>query len=521
MRGRFVPLVSHRKLRTAIGLALAVLSPIVAARVVDAPPAPGLVLSFVLLSWLPAVYLTDKYSHKYPQRYYSYLVASHLKAAASMALTMLMIRLVAGPGRAPGNVLSVSLLLFVVSDATVSVLRRRAPPKAATHAGDPSVSSTTNRNGAADRVKDEFAALDTSGILARIGSTLPFPLVEFVRAHLPHTEGSVSKTLIVDDIPEGPNKAVTYEAGLLLGGVPLNHVRRLNLFLQYCTDCLAMGGYIVVRYTPLEVVNADLRLRFPGLLFGPAYLLHFIWYRAIPKIPWLDKLYFSRQLAWIDRSLLKAAKRRNRVLSKAEVWGRLAFYGMEVVAEETGDGDRLILARRVGAPVANRKPSYYAVVALEKVGLDGEIIRLHKMRSMYPFSEFLQKAIFQSHGLSVTGKFKDDFRITEYGKLLRRHWIDELPGLFDWIRGDIKLVGMRATSPHFLSLYPQECYDLYIQIKPGLIPPIFDESTGGFDKIVEVEKTYLKRYMEAPVRTDILYFWYTFRDIFLRKVRSH
>jgi hypothetical protein len=79
---------------------------------------------------------------------------------------------------------------------------------------------------------------------------------------------------------------------------------------------------------------------------------------------------------------------------------------------------------------------------------------------------------------------------------------------------------MRATSPHFLSLYPRALYDLYVQTKPGLVPPIFDESTDGFDDIVRTEMTYLERYQEAPIKTDIQYFWYTVRDIVFRKVRS-
>jgi len=77
------------------------------------------------------------------------------------------------------------------------------------------------------------------------------------------------------------------------------------------------------------------------------------------------------------------------------------------------------------------------------------MLRTHKVRSMYPFSEFLQKQIFDANGLVGTGKFKNDFRLTEYGKFLRKHWIDELPQIYDWLHGDIKLVGMRATSPHF------------------------------------------------------------------------
>lgn len=208
------------------------------------------------------------------------------------------------------------------------------------------------------------------------------------------------------------------------------------------------------------------------------------------------------------------------MLSKAEAWGRLSFYGMRVIAESEGDGEVYLVAQRVALPVQNKIPSYYPIVALEKVGLDGKIIRMHKIRTMHPFSEFLQKRIFEDHGLLSTGKFANDFRVAEIGKFLRKYWLDELPQIFDWLRGDVKLVGIRATSPHFLSLYPKEFYDLYIQIKPGLIPPIFSESTNSFKQIVEIEFTYLKSYWEHPIRTDIRYFIRTLIDIVFKGVRS-
>jgi lipopolysaccharide/colanic/teichoic acid biosynthesis glycosyltransferase len=119
-----------------------------------------------------------------------------------------------------------------------------------------------------------------------------------------------------------------------------------------------------------------------------------------------------------------------------------------------------------------------------------------------------------------TGKFKNDFRLTEYGKWLRRYWLDELPQLYDWLRGDIKLSGLRATSPHYLSLYPTDFIDLYIRVKPGLVPPLFNESTQGFDQVVAVELEYLEKYIESPLRTDWMCLWATFQDIVFKGVRS-
>lgn len=520
MTSRSVPIFNHHLLRSATGLVLAALSPAMAALLLGrTTPGAGAALLFALL-WLPAVWLTDKYRHKYPQRYDSYLFASHLKAAAIMALGLAVVDLATDSAVASRAVLCSGLAVFVLADALLSIPRRRAGAARHGQAGRPA--QPVNAAAAAPAGPPP-PSVDAPAILQRIATELPGPLTGFVRENLPDDRGGITEVVAVDDMNHSAPRANPGVAGLLVGRTRLNDVRRLNQFLDLCADRIVLGGYLAVTYTPLEQVTADLRRRYPGPLYWPAYLAHFAWYRALPKIPWLDRLYFylAPRFAGLDRLLLRDGQGRKRVLPKAEVWGRLAFWGFEVVAESEGEGDRCVLAQRVSLPVANRRPSFYAVVSLEKVGLDGKVIRLHKVRSMYPFSEFLQKRIHQSHGLTATGKFKNDFRLTEYGKLIRRNWIDELPGLFDWLHGDIKLVGMRATSPQFLSTYPPELYDLYIQIKPGLIPPIFDEKTDGFEQIVRIELAYLRRYVEAPIRTDIAYFWYTFRDIVFRKVRSH
>ena len=61
---------------------------------------------------------------------------------------------------------------------------------------------------------------------------------------------------------------------------------------------------------------------------------------------------------------------------------------------------------------------------------------------------------------------------------------------------------------------------MYTKVKPGLIPPLFDEETSGFDQIVAVEVDYLEAYAKAPVLTDLRYFWATINDIVFRGVRS-
>jgi len=488
---------------------VAVAAPMVAARLLqlEAPTWPAVGFT-MLVVWLPSTWVTDKYVHKYPYRYLTYLLASHGKSATIMVVLFAALAwLYPAVGHswrvlATGLAAAAAVDLAVAFPSVVRTLQKREKAPAA-HAP------------AATPVPD----VNAQPGLAKIADGLDPDLRALLEAVLPD-EGAAAPGLAIRDREE-LSGAQRESLGLLAGTRSLNAVRRLNLYLQDCAAHVAMGGYLALSYLPLDQVLDRLRTRYTGPLYPIAYLAHFVWYRAIPKLPWLDVLYFSKPFAFIDHVLYRPGRGRNRVISRSEVWGRLAFYGFEVVREERAQGGCVLVARRTGRPVENRKPSYYAVVALEKVGLDGEVVRLLKVRSMFPFSEFLQKKIFESHGLTATGKFKNDFRLTEYGPLIRSSWIDELPGIYNWLRGDVKLVGMRATSPHFLSLYPPSVYDRYILVKPGLVPPIFDEKTAGFEQIVEVESTYLKRYLAAPIRTDIAYFWYTFRDIVFRRVRSH
>ena len=519
---RYVPFVQNLKIRTAIGFVLLVLSAILAETILGKGRIV-VIAAIVVFAWLPAIFLTDKYIHKYPQRYFTYLIASHMKAAMIMAFLLWIMGRIAGSILAPPIVLWTCYIFFVFADALASVPRQRGITEKQSSAVGLSLyteDASNEQSGISDYPGDALPSIDTRAILEQIHcSDLDKSMVEFIEKKIPDLHGGNRDILILNDMPATKDGFTSAPIGLLIGSIRINDVKRLHQFMLYCVNRITLGGYFVVRYMPIENVVRKLKDCYPGLLYWPAYTLHYLWYRAIPKIPWMDILYFSLKISWLDThfSLLR---KRNRALSRAEVWGRFSFCGMRVIAESKGDGELYLIAQRIEFPVQNKRPSFYPIAKLEKVGLDGKIIHMHKFRTMFPFSEFLQKRIFEDHGLSSTGKFKDDFRLTGVGKFLRKYWLDELPQIFDWLRGDVKLVGMRATSRHFLSLYPRDVYNLYVQVKPGLIPPIFDENTNGFDQIVKVELTYLQRYLDQPLRTDFQYFFQTFTDIVFRGIRS-
>ncbi len=501
---RYVPLIGDARLRGALGLAIVTGS---AAAVASARNAGGVAV-LLIAAWAVAVAITDKYVHKYPYRYYPYLAASHTKATAVMAVILGGAVWLLSPYRAAAPLIWQAFGWFTAVDFLLGIPRRHVPLK------DP-----FDRTLLTSREVNAQASAISHGSVVSAART---PLVDGLTASMylaALTEGAATGHIsrrvpglvdgttvsVVDEVTVGVGPDAPAE--VLFVAARLNDIRHLNRFLIAAGERLRMGGTLVCQYQRLEERRSAIQARYGGL-FWPAFLIDFAFHRIFPKIPVLNRLYFV------------LTRGRNRALSKAEVWGRLSFCGLKVTEEVAGAGTRVFMAQRIAMPITGRKPSYYPVVALSKVGLDGQMLRTHKVRSMYAFSEFLQKQIFDDNGLTTTGKFRNDFRLTEYGKYLRRYWIDELPQLYDWLRGDIKLVGMRATSPHFLSLYTSEFIDLYVRVKPGLIPPLPSDACPSFEQFMQYEFSYLKRYIHAPVRTDAGLLWNTLTDILHQGVRG-
>jgi lipopolysaccharide/colanic/teichoic acid biosynthesis glycosyltransferase len=139
---------------------------------------------------------------------------------------------------------------------------------------------------------------------------------------------------------------------------------------------------------------------------------------------------------------------------------------------------------------------------------------------MHPFAEFVQAYLHEKNGLAACGKFKNDFRVSTGGRLIRKYWIDELPMLYNLLKGDIKLVGVRPISEQYLSLYPETLRTYRSGFKPGLLPPFYSDLPKSFDEILKSELTYLKAYEKAPLRTDISYFIRILKNIFIHQARS-
>jgi lipopolysaccharide/colanic/teichoic acid biosynthesis glycosyltransferase len=93
----------------------------------------------------------------------------------------------------------------------------------------------------------------------------------------------------------------------------------------------------------------------------------------------------------------------------------------------------------------------------ERVGRDKRRIRVAKLRTMVTNAERLGPAITAAR----------DPRITRVGALLRKTKLDELPQLWNVVRGDMSIVGPRPEVPRYVETYPQEWGRLF-DVRPGL-----------------------------------------------------
>lgn len=97
----------------------------------------------------------------------------------------------------------------------------------------------------------------------------------------------------------------------------------------------------------------------------------------------------------------------------------------------------------------------------ERVGLGGRLFDIFKFRSM--------RSEIAHTGDKITAA--GDKRVTKAGRFLRAHKLDEMPQLFNVLRGDMSLVGPRPEVPEFVAYYPADKRDRILSVRPGITDP--------------------------------------------------
>ena len=164
-----------------------------------------------------------------------------------------------------------------------------------------------------------------------------------------------------------------------------------------------------------------------------------------------------------------------------------------------------LLIRRDGGPVF-----YYQ----NRVGRGGKIFRFWKLRSMVVDAESLLEAHLAADPAAraewnATQKLKDDPRVTRIGRLIRKTSMDELPQLWNVLRGEMSLVGPRPIMIDQLPLYPGRAY---FSLRPGLTGfwQVGDRNETNFASRAVYDTSYARN---VSFLTDIAVLFLTIRTV--------
>jgi lipopolysaccharide/colanic/teichoic acid biosynthesis glycosyltransferase len=147
----------------------------------------------------------------------------------------------------------------------------------------------------------------------------------------------------------------------------------------------------------------------------------------------------------------------------------------------------LAIAASTGLPVFFRQ---------KRVGRGGRMFDLYKLRTMKPNAE----------GVQVTSR--DDKRITRLGRFLRRSKLDELPTLWNVVRGDMALVGPRPEVPRYVKLSDPK-WQMILQVRPGITDPVTLRLRNEEDLLAQAngdpEKYYLNELQPSKLSGYVAY----------------
>ncbi|UQD53500.1 sugar transferase [Bacillus methanolicus] len=129
-----------------------------------------------------------------------------------------------------------------------------------------------------------------------------------------------------------------------------------------------------------------------------------------------------------------------------------------------------------------------------RVGKDGKEFYMYKFRSMVTNAEeFLGSLLHLNETTGAMFKMKDDPRVTKIGRFIRKTSIDELPQLWNVLKGEMSLVGPRPPLPREVAQYTE--YDKQrLFVTPGCtgLWQVSGRSNVGFEEMVELDLIYIR-----------------------------
>lgn len=209
----------------------------------------------------------------------------------------------------------------------------------------------------------------------------------------------------------------------------------------------------------------------------------------------------------------KALLDKNRILSEKKGYLRVKRF-FDIVCSFIG----LILLSPImlitALAIIIDDPKGSPLFLQDRIGRNGKKFKMFKFRSMVVDAESKLDTLLENNEMDgPVFKIAKDPRITRVGRFIRKTGIDELPQLFNIIKGDMSIVGPRPALPREVKQYDEYQYQR-LYVTPGItcywqIQP--DRNSISFDDWVELDIKYIQ---ERSIWKDIKIIFKTFRSVF-------
>lgn len=197
---------------------------------------------------------------------------------------------------------------------------------------------------------------------------------------------------------------------------------------------------------------------------------------------------------------------KKQAINIRELNSKVLYFFVKRVVDVIGSAVGLVLLSPVFIIVAvlmkieePRGPIFYSQT---RIGKNEEKFKMYKIRSMcVDADKKLTELLKHNEVEGAMFKMKDDPRITKVGKIIRKTSIDELPQLWNVIKGDMSLVGPRPPLPREVEIYTNHDKQRLL-VKPGCtgLWQISGRNEVGFDEMVELDLQYIKN---VSVKNDV------------------
>lgn len=148
-----------------------------------------------------------------------------------------------------------------------------------------------------------------------------------------------------------------------------------------------------------------------------------------------------------------------------------------------------------------------------RIGKDGKPFNFFKFRSMFLGADVLKPTLLALNEADYPlFKIRNDPRVTRVGRVLRKTSFDELPQLYNVLRGDMTLIGPRPHLPEEVEHY-SERQRSRLSVQPGItcLWQVSRRVGENFEEWIEMDLEYIRR---RSWRTDLWILWKTFLVVF-------